>query len=590
MNQRIIKILYLTLILIGVNFSVKVYAANDIYSGYQTATVNTSVGDFYMRYASIDLGHPRLQIKSLATASGERMTEASPTQSLKTYVDSVGGFAGINGCYFCPADYSSCSGIEGSFYWLWYDSITGLFANSYQNQFNPGPVVAFDSNNHAYYYRYANDWPGKTQFEQDNNAMLQAAFSNGPRLVYNYQTDVNSDELDTKQRTTKSNRSGLGFKDNRLWLVVASQATVPDLVIVMQTLGMKWAVNLDGGGSSALYYDSRYRVGPGRNIPTALVFVEQATSPVAPGDSFYAYDPALRSGYYPDTGNVMSDQREEIIIGTASGLAPHVRIFDQKGNVLSQFYAYDKSLRNGVTVTSCDINKDGYEEIITGQGQGGWPLVRIYNGAGIRLKQFYVFGGKYTGGVNLSCGDTDADGNMEIIAAAMKGGGPHVLVYEASGNLEANFMAYDPSFKGGVNIAAIDLDQDGRAEIITGPQYGAPHIQIFNVDPGQVTRVGKGFYAFSATYGGGVSLDGADIDGNGTKELLVGLGAAAEPMVKALDINGRLQDQFYAYALNFRGGINLAGGDIDDDGTDEIIVIPKSMASPNVRVIDRNED
>ncbi|OQX51317.1 hypothetical protein B5M47_01265 [candidate division CPR3 bacterium 4484_211] len=44
-----------------------------------------------------------------------------------------------------------------------------------------------------------------------------------------------------------------------------------DAAEVMQKLGAANALNLDGGGSSAMYYNGSYKVGPGRNLPNAVV-------------------------------------------------------------------------------------------------------------------------------------------------------------------------------------------------------------------------------------------------------------------------------------------------------------------------------
>jgi exopolysaccharide biosynthesis protein len=92
--------------------------------------------------------------------------------------------------------------------------------------------------------------------------------------MYQSKLTVTSGQLDTKQRTVKSNRSGIGFKDNQAYLVATTGSTVLDLGAVMQALGMEYAVNLDGGGSTAIIYDGQYRIGPGRNIPNALIFTE----------------------------------------------------------------------------------------------------------------------------------------------------------------------------------------------------------------------------------------------------------------------------------------------------------------------------
>lgn len=578
-------------LLAGCFISLPAQAAFDADSTWEAKTVATPVGSFSVNVVSINLKKSGLQIKSLTTVSGERLTQAGPVQPLASFIGQAGGFAGINGSYFCPADYASCRGIEGSYYWLWYNSLTGQFANSYQNQFNQGPVIVFDGLNRVHYYRLADDFPGKAAFEERYGTTLQAAISNGPGLMFASRLVVTPDQLDTKQRTVKSNRSGIGFKGDRAYLLIASQATVMDLGYIMQALGMENAMNLDGGGSSALYYDGRYRVGPGRNIPNALVFSE-TPAPVpqaAEGFSFFAYDPRIRGGYAIASGNVTGDKKDEIITGTAAGLAPQVRVFDSKSNVKAQFFAFDSSLRNGVTVSACDVNNDGYGEIVTAQGRGGWPLLKIFKSNGTKLREFYVLDGKFTGGVNLACGDTNGDGTSEIVVAAMRGGGPHVLVYTHTGKTIANFMAYDQGFRGGINVSTIDMDGDGRDEIVTGPQTGAPHIQIFQIRPTGIKRLSPGFYAFSENYRGGVSVSGVDTNGDGKKELLVGVGDDAQPLVRQYNIRAQYYGRLYAYGLNFLGGVNLAGGDVDGDGADEILAIPRGNGGPSVRVIEGSE-
>ena len=82
-------------------------------------------------------------------------------------------------------------------------------------------------------------------------------------------------ELDEKQTKTKSIRNAIGYKDNKLYLVVAFNATVPDLANIMQAIGVEYALNLDGGYSSAMIYNGEYMVGPGRNIPNAILFAEE---------------------------------------------------------------------------------------------------------------------------------------------------------------------------------------------------------------------------------------------------------------------------------------------------------------------------
>ena len=50
-------------------------------------------------------------------------------------------------------------------------------------------------------------------------------------------------------------------------------ASFADTAEVLKTLGLQNAMNLDGGGSTALWFDG-YKAGPGRSLPTAIVLVK----------------------------------------------------------------------------------------------------------------------------------------------------------------------------------------------------------------------------------------------------------------------------------------------------------------------------
>lgn len=236
--------------------------------------IATEAGTFSIQYVKANLTNSNLRIRTLTGSSQDCDEVPCVTRSLQSYVQQVNGFAGINGSYFCPADYSSCVGKAGSFYWMWYNTMTRVFSNLEQNKYNSGPVIAFDTSNNYYYYRIAGDWPGKEAFESTHKTTLRGVLSNGPGLMFEGSLVVSPDQLDDKQRTVKSNRSGIGFKGDYVYMVVASGATVQDLGYIMKSLSMEHAMNLDGGGSSSLYYDGQYRVGPGRNLPNAFVLTE----------------------------------------------------------------------------------------------------------------------------------------------------------------------------------------------------------------------------------------------------------------------------------------------------------------------------
>ncbi|MFA6042195.1 MAG: phosphodiester glycosidase family protein [Patescibacteria group bacterium] len=233
----------------------------------------TSRGKFTVQVVAVNLQNPKLRIATLTNTKGD-CKDNCPVAPLIKYVQRLQGFAGINGTYFCPADYAACRNQDGSYFWMVYNSIHGTFVNQTQNKFNHGPLLAFDTENHWHFWREAKDWPGLAGFEAQYDTRLTALISNGPALVINKQVVVTASELDSKQRTVKSARSAIALKGRNIYFLVGSSATVLDMGAIAAAFNMEYAINLDGGGSSALVFDNQYRVGPGRNIPNAIVLTE----------------------------------------------------------------------------------------------------------------------------------------------------------------------------------------------------------------------------------------------------------------------------------------------------------------------------
>ncbi|MBU1149047.1 VCBS repeat-containing protein, partial [Patescibacteria group bacterium] len=96
------------------------------------------------------------------------------------------------------------------------------------------------------------------------------------------------------------------------------------------------------------------------------------------------------------------------------------------------FYAYDPEYKGGVSVTGGDIDGDGQDEIITAPGDNASPLVRVFrnDGSGFIRKEFYAYETSFLSGVNVAAGDVDGDDIDEVLVAPRAGGGPQVRIIE----------------------------------------------------------------------------------------------------------------------------------------------------------------
>ncbi len=197
----------------------------------------------------------------------------------------------------------------------------------------------------------------------------------------------------------------------------------------------------------------------------------------------FAYDPAFPGGVSVAAGDVNGDGRADIITGAGPGASPQVKVWDGATfTEIANFLAYPAGFGGGVNVASANVDGDGRADIITGAGPGGGPHVRVWSGVDSHeITGFFAYHPAFPGGVNVAAADVDGDGHADIVTGAGPGGGPHVRVWSGADNHElTGWFAYDPAFPGGVVVATMDLDRDGRSEIMTGPATGAPLVRIWS--------------------------------------------------------------------------------------------------------------
>ena len=228
-------------------------------SGFSVQSVTTDNGNFTVYIIAADLNYTRVIVD---TASDGDCGNNCPTLPLSDYVSRSGAYAGINGSFFCPAEYPSCAGKTGSFDLLVMNKNKTYF-NSANNVYSMNPAVIFTGNS-ARFVGQALEWGRDTGAD--------AVLSNYPLLVSGGNIAY-SGGGDPKFEP-KGARGFVANKGSTVYIGDVLNATMQDSAKVLKALGMDNAMNLDEGGSTALW-SGGYKLGPGRNIPNAILFVHK---------------------------------------------------------------------------------------------------------------------------------------------------------------------------------------------------------------------------------------------------------------------------------------------------------------------------
>jgi hypothetical protein len=266
--------------------------------------------------------------------------------------------------------------------------------------------------------------------------------------------------------------------------------------------------------------------------------------------AFTAYAPWFTGGVRVAVGDVTGDGVANIVTAPGPGMAGLVRVFDTRtGMILAEFIPFEVTFTGGVYIAVGDVTGDGIADIIVGAGDGGGPRVRVFRGPHFEFaREFFAYEETFRGGVLVAVGDITGDGIADIITGTGVGGGPRVQVFDgATGALRYNFFAYEESFRGGVFAAIGDMTGDGIAEIITGTGVGGgPAVRVFRqVDllRGQDTPTPhQSFFAFDPSFRGGVRVDALDLTRDGTREIIATPGPGGPPVVRVIRATGPIDD------------------------------------------------
>lgn len=218
----------------------------------------------------------------------------------------------------------------------------------------------------------------------------------------------------------------------------------------------------------------------------------------------------------------------EIVTGAGAGETPQVRVFNGLGaDTGVRLFAYDRGFRGGVRLASCDINGDGRAEIVTAPGPGRSPLVRVLGlsgGIATEVLAFEAYEPSFLGGVFVACADLDGDGRAEIVTGPDAGRAPDVRVFTATTTgvvTTAAFSAYESTFTGGVRVAAVRYPGGsllGAFSIATAPGAGrSVDVGVWSIGGGTGSLLAQGQIMGGA---GGALVTIGDANGDGQLDLV----------------------------------------------------------------------
>jgi len=308
-------------------------------------------------------------------------------------------------------------------------------------------------------------------------------------------------------------------------------------------------------------------------------------------------------GIFVATGRVTSPAGPaQIVTGPGPGRVAEVRVFDANGTQLVNFQVYPSGFQGGVRVAACDFTGDGRAEVVSVAGPGGAPHVRIMqfdasgNFAG-DLASFFAYDLGFVGGLFIACGDIDGDGQPDIILGVDAGGGPHVRILRFLGGVISvldEFFAYDAAFRGGIRVAAGNVDGSDRASLILGAgPGGGPHVRVLKYlgAPGSWQEL-VSVMVYDIGFRQGIFVAAGDVAGDPKAEVITSADAGGGPHVRVLRydpaVTGGLAgvSEFMAYDTAFRGGVRVAVGDVLAGGAGEIVTGAGSGGGPHVSVRD----
>ena len=237
--------------------------------------------------------------------------------------------------------------------------------------------------------------------------------------------------------------------------------------------------------------------GPGGD--PRLVLVDGDTG--KPVEEFDTFERSFTGGVFVATGDLDGDGVADFVVTPDEGGGPRVMVISGRTHeTLADFYGIDDAaFRGGARAAVGDLDGDGNPDLIVAAGYGGGPRVAVYDGRSIRpgaaprrlVSDFFAMDPNLRNGLYVAAGDVFGRGRDDLLLGAGPGGAPRVLAVDGrslvqTGRLTplADFYAGERQNRGGAPVAVARLG-DGSEEVLVGGGRGSGAARVFT--PAQLT-------------------------------------------------------------------------------------------------------
>ncbi len=243
------------------------------------------------------------------------------------------------------------------------------------------------------------------------------------------------------------------------------------------------------------------------------------------------------------------------------------RFLDMRGaRARNGFFIFDENYPAEAQVFSGELNNEiGLEKISADQGK-----MQIFNSRGDLWYDGSPFGVEYKGDLRVAVGEFSGDVEKSLVVADAQGG---VNLYNYYGGvIKEYFYPWGKKIGRSFSVALGNVDVDGNVVLGGGGLGRTGVVMIYDRNLNKMRRT---FFPYGTAYRGGVEVAVGDVNGDGLGEIITAQSGLSSVTVRVWNAKAKKLSEFKVSSTFGGTKIRLGTADVNFDGKDEIVVMSK---------------